>query len=329
MPEEFAEAYRAAYERALAAQPEGPQHRQEPTPDAASTARREGRQRARTPRSRRSHQRADEPSTRELPREREGSFVGGGLGGPRDDEPPEEATAYERVRDSRWFVPLLLALLAALLVLGAYAVGRAFSGRVDGDAGGATSGASSGDPSVAASQGASKTPQPVSREPAAGGAWGGSVAPVSGLSARTDCTYRTGVDASGARVTYGVDHLTDDVADTTWRCDGSAIGQRIVVDLGRAVPVGEVGLIPGYAKTDDASGADRYAENNRITRVRWTVGTTTVVQELSGSASDRSVRLLRVPRTTASRLTLEVLAVRKGPRDTTAISEITVGRATG
>lgn len=53
---------------------------------------------------------------------------------PRDAEDVDQPSAYERVRDSRWFVPLLLLLLAVLLVLGAYAVGRAFTGSV-GDAG--------------------------------------------------------------------------------------------------------------------------------------------------------------------------------------------------
>ena len=36
----------------------------------------------------------------------------------------------EKVSDSPWFVPVLLALLALLLILGAYAVGRAFAGKV-------------------------------------------------------------------------------------------------------------------------------------------------------------------------------------------------------
>jgi hypothetical protein len=48
-----------------------------------------------------------------------------------DDDTP---TVFERVRDSAWFVPLLLALLALLLILGAYAVGRRFAGEVQGSA---------------------------------------------------------------------------------------------------------------------------------------------------------------------------------------------------
>ena len=38
---------------------------------------------------------------------------------------------FEKITDSPWLVPLLLTLLALLLILGAYAIGRAFAGRVD------------------------------------------------------------------------------------------------------------------------------------------------------------------------------------------------------
>ena len=44
-----------------------------------------------------------------------------------DDDGP---TWFERIRDSGWFVPFLLVLLALLLVLGAYVVGRRFADQV-------------------------------------------------------------------------------------------------------------------------------------------------------------------------------------------------------
>jgi hypothetical protein len=61
--------------------------------------------------------------------------------------------------------------------------------------------------------------------------------------------------------------------------------------------------------------------------VRWTIGDTVVVQKLDGSSDDRSLRLLRVPKTDADEVELEILAVEKGPRNTTAISEVQLGRA--
>ena len=48
-----------------------------------------------------------------------------------DEEYDDRPTWFEGVSDSNWFVPLLLALLALLLILGAYALGRELAGRVD------------------------------------------------------------------------------------------------------------------------------------------------------------------------------------------------------
>jgi hypothetical protein len=75
------------------------------------------------------------------------------------------------------------------------------------------------------------------------------------------------------------------------------------------------------------SNADRFAENNRVKRVRWTIGDTKVVQRFSGSPDDRNLQLLRVPKTKADTVELEILAVKKGPRNKTAISEVQIGRA--
>ena len=134
VPEEFAAAYRAAYERALAAQSDGPGHRSVAEPDETdedALPRRRGPARVGTHRTRPAGPDGPGPESRpSSPTRRESAF---------EDEPSGPATAYERIRDSRWFVPLLLGLLAALLVLGAYAVGRAFSARVGEDRGGSSS----------------------------------------------------------------------------------------------------------------------------------------------------------------------------------------------
>ena len=87
--------------------------------------------------------------------------------------------------------------------------------------------------------------------------------------------------------------------------------------------LGQVGLVPGYAKTDPASGVDRYAENNRITKVRWTLDDgVQVIQRLDPDPSSRAMQVLRVPRTTTDTVVLEILAVQRGQRATTAISTI-------
>ena len=146
VPDEFADAYRAAYERALAAQSEVGTHR-----SASSYDKRDARDPRRVPRG---------VAPLRVGTHRTGSVDGPGAEPSRTDaadaptEGPEEGrrerehqsvlprsmpqahgdfvdpTRYERVRDSGFFVPMLLLLLVVLLVLGAYVLGRAFSGSV-------------------------------------------------------------------------------------------------------------------------------------------------------------------------------------------------------
>jgi hypothetical protein len=325
VPEEFAAAYWAAYEQALAAQTEGPVHRASPDNEPQSGTNHSGTPQPAETQTAQPDVRVAEPverDTDELPVRRGPIRIGTHRSEERFADDDDSPTWFERVRDSRWFVPFLLALLAALLILGAYALGRRFAEQVGSDA------TPDAEPTVVTGEGgAGKGEQPVTNQKPGTGAWAGDVTALKGVRAEAQCTSKPGVDGGGAQVTYAAGNLVDGVADTTWRCDGSAVGERITFDLGGDVPIGQVGLIPGYAKTDEVSKADRFAENNRVTRVRWTIGTTRVVQRMSGSPKDRNLQLLRVPRTTADPVVLEILAVRKGPRDTTAISEVRLGRA--
>ena len=238
MPEEFAAAYRAAYERALEAQSEGSQHRaeREPAEDATKdSGRLQGPQEG--PRGREGSDDTALPARR-------GRLV---VGTHRTEQYDDEPTLIEKVTDSPWFVPLLLTLLALLLILGAYAVGRTFADKVNDDAG-----ASADREGIVTSEGgSSKARQPVSTQAPGKGAWDGKVTPVKGVSASATCTAPPGQDASGGKVSYGADHLVDGVADTTWRCDGAAVGKKITLRLPEETSIGEVGLIPGYAKTDE------------------------------------------------------------------------------
>ena len=72
--------------------------------------------------------------------------------------------------------------------------------------------------------------QPVTRQAPAKGAWAGKVVRLVGASARPrGARRRPGSDASGGKVSYGAANLTDGVADTTWRCDGIAVGEKITL----------------------------------------------------------------------------------------------------
>ena len=97
VPEEFAAAYRAAYEQAMAAQS--------------------------VPLRRGEHADGGDDEGG-LPRRTRPIRVGAH----RDEH--AAPNAYERVRDTVWFVPVLLLLLGLLMVLLAYVVGRQFSAHV-------------------------------------------------------------------------------------------------------------------------------------------------------------------------------------------------------
>ena len=96
MPEEFRDAYQAAFEEALRAQ------------GASAPGAHAERSTTRRRRPVDTVPRVPTPETR----------VG------------TEPTTYERVRDSSWFVPALLLVLVLLLLAGAYLLGRQFSSHV-------------------------------------------------------------------------------------------------------------------------------------------------------------------------------------------------------
>lgn len=243
------------------------------------------------------------------------------------------ATTWERIRESRLFAPVLIVLAGALLVGAAYGVGRVVGGGQQDEAVPA-----SGEP--AATGKAAEEPEPESEEqsgepkasttPKAEKAWAGKLAKARLGALATSCTMPSGRDSAGRRVSYRAANVRDGKPRTAWRCAGDAVGEKIRIALPGGVAVGRVGLIPGYAKTDHRSSSDRYAENNRITRVRWILSDgVTVEQTLDGSPTNRSLQTMRVPRTKTGRVTLEVLEVTPGPRGTTAISEIRIDKAVG
>lgn len=236
-----------------------------------------------------------------------------------DDGAP--ARTRPSLRASRWFLPVAIGAAALVLVLAAYAVGSAISG--DGDA-------SAGKPAAVrttqdhprSSPDATPSRSTPSRMP---GSWDGPVTDVTLDAISADCTAPAGQDSAGHKVTYTPENAIDGQAQTAWRCSGTAVGQKLTLRLGGDTEIGEVGLIPGYAKTDPESGVDRYSENNRIMRVRWTLGDgVTFVQKLDPDPSSRALQLIRVPPTVTDTITLEITAVQHGPRNTTAISEIAI-----
>ncbi|HEX4190372.1 MAG TPA: hypothetical protein VHZ06_05200 [Marmoricola sp.] len=242
---------------------------------------------------------------------------------------------WNALNGARWRIPAAVAAAVLVLIGAAYGVGKMVGG-------GSSSGSPASDHSPSATSRAhpsqsigsgrphaSRRPGHASATTAIGSnAYSGPATAVTGLTMSATCTAPPGLDSAGHHVGYEASNATDGDTTTAWRCDGSGVGTTLTIKLPEQTKVVEVGLIPGYAKTDPTSGDDRYAENNRITDVRWTLADGVVVeQKLDPSPTDRAVQLLRVPETSTSAITLQIIAVRHGSRDTTAISEVAVSAA--
>jgi hypothetical protein len=301
LPPEYADAYRRAYERALrgGVEPEAVPASEDAAPDTEETQRLEGYEDLFAP--------EPVPLPYDAPTHRDDVATG------RDERPA-------------WLVPALLAGLVVLLIAGAYGLGLLFSSSVE-DADVASEepdgvvlgedGSTSGTPSKSHDGGNPEQGRYDGRTDAAtiAGATGSCEAPPS-------------VDAAGNRIRYAPANTYDGDLTTAWRCNGNGVGQTLTLSLPDRVRIGEVGLVPGYAKTDPRSGADRYAENNRITRVRWTFSDgTSIVQRLDGSATNRELQSVRIPLTEANEVEVEVLASTRGARNTIAVSEVRIGAA--
>lgn len=288
LPPEYADAYRRAYERALTGGEES---------QAEETQRLEGYERLFAP----------DPPRRSY------------------DGPTHRDDIGHRRDRPAWLVPALFGGLVVLLILGAYGLGLLFSSSVE-DADVSTE---EPDGVVLGEGGSSAPSRPESPggDPQRGRYDGRTEATTVG-GATASCESAPSVDAAGNQVRYAPANSYDGDLTTAWRCDGDGVGQTLTLSLTENVEVGEVGLVPGYAKTDPRSGADRYAENNRITRVRWTFSDgSSIVQRLDGSATNRELQTVRIPLTDANQVEIEVLASTQGSRNTIAVSEIRIGAA--
>jgi hypothetical protein len=171
--------------------------------------------------------------------------------------------------------------------------------------------------------------EPTVASATSGGVWDGPVGPVTVTVVEASCQSDPSRDASGTEITYEAALAIDAQSDSAWRCPGDGVGETLVIDLGGPVRVAELGLVPGYAKTDPTDGTDRYAENRRLTAVRWRFDdNTTVEQELNPDAKSRDLQTLRIPVTTTEQLALEIVSSSDGARDAVAISDLRVSAAT-
>jgi hypothetical protein len=325
LPPEYAEAYRRGYERAYGSADDAPEQggpritgplfadELEPQSERQSEPQSEPRS---EPRAFDRQAPVDEPRR-----------VGGAHRADSTSLLPE-VPAAPRERPA-WLVPVLLAGAVLVLLLGAYVVGRVLSSSLSG-----TDVADDKPDGVALSEDGSTSATPeqsTSDEPDRPKAakYRGKVEAATITGADSGCSYPSSVDSAGNTVSYQPRKVYDGDLTTAWRCAGGE-GETVTVNLGEPTRIGEVGLVPGYAKTDPRSGVDRYAENNRITKVTWSLGDgTTFTQSFDPSPTDRSVQSVRIPVTRTDEITITIESVEHGRRDTSAISEVSIGRVAG
>jgi hypothetical protein len=248
---------------------------------------------------------------------------------PLDDHlfPDTEPAEPDEPRDRpAWLVPVLLAGLIVVLLIGAYGIGRVLSDNLSG----AQVAPEKPDGVVINEDGSTSTPESPSPQPSKkpqAKKYAGQTGSATIGGASATCESPNGVDSAGNAVPYTPGNVYDQDLTTAWRCDGDGTGQKLTIDLADTTRIGEVGLTPGYAKTDAHSGVDRYAENNRITKVRWTFDDgTSVEQDFDPSPTNRSMQSIRIPVTKASRVVVEIVDAKRGARNTVAVSELRIGQ---
>jgi serine/threonine protein kinase len=129
-------------------------------------------------------------------------------------------------------------------------------------------------------------------------------------------------DASGNVVTYLPKNVIDGNVETAWRTAGNGRGEILTLVFSGSVEIVRVGLIPGYAKYDPETSANRFLQDRIITDVRYLIpGVAPTDQHFQPDPYPQYVRLSA----TTTQITVKILGTTKpGGADFAAISEIYV-----
>lgn len=130
-------------------------------------------------------------------------------------------------------------------------------------------------------------------------------------------------DVDGNPVRYDGENMLDGDPTTAWRMPGDGTGSEITVTLPGETRLRSVGIINGYAKTEDV---DWYHGNRRVLQVEWVFDDgSSVVQNLDDTTELQSVDVDATTTHVVVRLR-EVSPPGKGKtaRDYTAISELSL-----
>ena len=128
-------------------------------------------------------------------------------------------------------------------------------------------------------------------------------------------------DSCQRSVSYAAINVRDNDPSTAWRAPGDASGATLTLTLSAPTHLGQVGLIPGYAKRDPCIDVDRFPQLRRITRARWTFdGGKSIEQKFQDRADLQSIPV----DVTTKTVQLQILATTadEPQLDYTAISDV-------
>jgi serine/threonine protein kinase len=131
-----------------------------------------------------------------------------------------------------------------------------------------------------------------------------------------------GVDSSGSEIRYEPELAVDGDPSTAWRTPGDGVNEALVITLDTARRVTELGLLPGYAKIDPFDGSNRFLENRRVRRARFSFSDGSALEVTYAEVPVVQYIDVDVVTTTVA---VEVLETTTNPaRDFTAISEVEI-----
>lgn len=146
--------------------------------------------------------------------------------------------------------------------------------------------------------------------------------PLVPISAEATSVAEPAQNGCGQSTSYDAAQLLDGDPSTAWRAVGSGKGIKITLTLKAAKRITEVGLIPGYDKTDQCTGIDRFVQMRRIKKVRWSFDdNTSIEQTFTDERSSQAIAVTAV----STHIFLEILETSaQRELDYTAISDVRV-----
>jgi serine/threonine protein kinase len=143
-----------------------------------------------------------------------------------------------------------------------------------------------------------------------------------GVQVTASNTAPASTDAAGNPVTFVPANVIDGNVETSWRTPGGGLGETITLIFDNPVEVDRIGLIPGYAKTDPQTGANRFLQDRIIKAVTYQIPGLPNTKQTFAPQPVPQFTTLHV---TTSRITVKILdTTASGGLDYTAISEIYV-----